>query len=187
MIKEGRIEIHYDAELIKYDENEFYRKKMEACKGKFQENCPEHGTKAVDIIAANDLKIYLLEIKDFRNYRYENKKIISSENLASEFALKVRDTFCALGIIFLSQDRDDLKYFAKILFEKNSSKYAYLLLELDSRDKTNDKNEKWHKKYLNELKTKIEQKLRAFPFRIEIKNAEEMNKVPGWNLKTFTS
>jgi len=186
MIKEGSIEIHYNAKLIKYDENEFYRKKMEACKGKFQENYPEHGTKAVDIIAANDSKIYLLEIKDFRNYRNENKKIISSESLASEFALKVRDTFCALGIIFLSP-REDLKYFAKILFKENSSKYAYLLLERNPKDKTNEKNEKWHKKYLNELKTKIEQKLRAFPFLIDIKNAQEMDKVPGWNLKTFTN
>jgi hypothetical protein len=54
-------------------------------------------TKAVDFMALlNGEDVYFIEIKDFRNYRIENKTRLTSGELALEVAHKVRDTLAGL-------------------------------------------------------------------------------------------
>jgi len=70
----------------KYDEQSFYRKKVQKCRG----------TAAVDILALSETDLFLIEVKDFRMHRIENKKRIQHAELADEFAQKVRDTIAGL-------------------------------------------------------------------------------------------
>jgi len=70
----------------KYDEQSFYRQKVQKCRG----------TAAVDILALSETDLFLIEVKDFRKHRIENKKRIQHAELADEFAQKVRDTIAGL-------------------------------------------------------------------------------------------
>ena len=55
------------------------------------------GTKAVDFVGVWEKKDgFLIEVKDFRGYRIQNKKRLRSEELALEVAQKVRDTVAGL-------------------------------------------------------------------------------------------
>ncbi len=53
------------------------------------------GTKAVDFVAIREGEPYLIEVKDFREHRIENKDRVR-DDLAVEVAFKVRDTLAGL-------------------------------------------------------------------------------------------
>lgn len=73
---------------FKYDESKFYRDRVEPSL---------RGMKAVDIVAdrATTNFLLLLEAKDFRGHRIENKDRLPSQ-LAEEVAVKVQNTLIAL-------------------------------------------------------------------------------------------
>jgi hypothetical protein len=86
---EGNLCFHFpkDWQVIKYDGgNHFYRNQISKCQG----------TKAVDILAWSGKDLWLLEVKDFRGYRVENKNRLNNGELAIEVAQKVRDTIAGL-------------------------------------------------------------------------------------------
>jgi hypothetical protein len=86
---EGNLRFHFpkDWQVIKYDGgNHFYRNPISKCQG----------TKAVDILAWSGNDLWLLEVKNFRGYRIENKNRINNGELAIEVAQKVRDTIAGL-------------------------------------------------------------------------------------------
>lgn len=93
----------------KYDEQPVHVRGLQRMKGTIVcKNCEENarcdrckseleiGTKAVDIVASHGDQVYLIEVKDFRGYRVENKKRLRDGDLAFEVARKVRDTVAGL-------------------------------------------------------------------------------------------
>jgi hypothetical protein len=87
---------------IKYDDTAFYREGPERLKGDLTERSNGNtkvipqATRAVDVVALKvPDRLLLLEAKDFRGHRVENKHRMSGEVIL-EAALKVRDTVTAL-------------------------------------------------------------------------------------------
>ncbi len=80
----------------KYDaEKSYYTEHVKKCSG----------TKAVDILALSDENLFLIEVKDFRNYRIENKKRMNNGDLVKEFAQKIRDTIEIISRIIGVRDK----------------------------------------------------------------------------------
>lgn len=65
----------------------FYRERVSRLKG----------TKAVDVVGTHGGETaYLVEVKDFRGFRAQNRRRITTNELATEIAQKVRDTLAGL-------------------------------------------------------------------------------------------
>ncbi len=91
VIKERRLEFHFSSSwhTIKYDEHDDYIRGIQCIQG----------TNAVDIAAAylaDPKTVYLIEIKDFKDYFAENEDRIQDGSLARKIVLKVRDTLAGL-------------------------------------------------------------------------------------------
>jgi hypothetical protein len=70
-------------QVEKYDDHPFYQNRI----------CRLPETKAVDFIGhASDASNYFIEVKDFRGYRIQNKRRLTTDELAKEVAQKVRDS-----------------------------------------------------------------------------------------------
>jgi len=83
--------------VFRYDETNFYQKKVKSLQ-RVIDGIP-HGTKAVDVVGLHQHSsrdLLLLEAKDFRGYRIENQRRIDSGEVATEVAMKVRDTVASL-------------------------------------------------------------------------------------------
>ncbi len=87
---------------FKYDDSDFYRQGPERLKGVLDErsgietkSIPQ-ATLAVDLVGLHSVEgLLLLEAKDFRGHRIENKHRMSGQ-VSLEVALKVRDTLVGL-------------------------------------------------------------------------------------------
>ena len=92
-IEEDKLGFHFDAgwEVAKYDDQPIYREIDKAVR--HTDGCP--GTKGVDFVATNGNAVTLVEVKDFRLGRVQNR------DLEAEIPAKVRDT-CA-GLIASSR------------------------------------------------------------------------------------
>jgi hypothetical protein len=88
LVQEGNLRFGFpdDWAVVKYDESSFYRDQIERCEG----------TKAVDIIAYSRGDMFIIEVKDFRGYRIQNKERLTNSDLAIEIAQKVRDTMAGM-------------------------------------------------------------------------------------------
>lgn len=95
-IVEGDVHIEFPTgwEVIEYDKHNYFNAKLKKLCGQL-DGSPE-GTKALDGIATDRDRAFLIEIKDFRSYRIPNKHRLSSGELALECALKVRDTLAGI-------------------------------------------------------------------------------------------
>lgn len=85
IFQEQRLEFEFGKSwsVTKLDSNTFYREHMEKL----------DGTKAVDFVGtANNQDLYLIEVKDFRGHRIENKDRLQDGQLAIETGQKVRDS-----------------------------------------------------------------------------------------------
>ncbi len=79
---------------FKYDDTAFYRR--EAIKLQGDVDGVPQCSKAVDVVGLHELSgLLILEAKDFRGHRIDNKPRIESK-VAVEVAIKVRDTIAAL-------------------------------------------------------------------------------------------
>ncbi|MCB1190099.1 MAG: hypothetical protein H7A23_14440 [Leptospiraceae bacterium] len=162
-IKEDNISLEFSGQMIKYDDTNFYRKHIVIC----------HETKAIDILALEKSPLFMIEIKDFRNYRIENKERINNGDLAIEFAHKIRDTIAGLYGAFRSNN-EELEIFYSYLFcGKHHSIKAILLMEEDQAQ--NIYENKRRKILHRELKTKIEQQLGFFSVHSFVINILELN------------
>src|SRR4051794_8602213 len=80
---------------FKYDDTRYYERGPLRCHGEL--DGVGHGTKAVDVVALHlHAGLLLLEVKDFRGYRIQNKPRLKSGEIAVEVALKIRDTVAGL-------------------------------------------------------------------------------------------
>ena len=100
-------------EVIKYDESHFFKNHIRK----------SQGSKAVDILALSDNGLFLIEIKDFRGYRIENKKSIRNDEILNEVVQKVRDTIMGLYAAY-RQTNEELAPFYRYLC--TTSKYSML-------------------------------------------------------------
>ena len=90
-IVEGHLEFAFGSSwhVIKYDDHRDYQDKIKRL----------DGTKALDFVAVHRTKpetLYLIEVKDFRGSRIENKARLSNGELAVEVGQKVRDTLAGI-------------------------------------------------------------------------------------------
>lgn len=86
---EGKLRFQFGPSwtVEKYDDHRDFLQKIRTLQG----------TKAVDFVSVlGEADIYLIEVKDLRGHRIENKARISDGQLALEVALKVRDTLSGL-------------------------------------------------------------------------------------------
>jgi len=80
---------------FKYDDTTFYRNGPERLKGELEGHT--QATRAVDVVGLHAAAgLLLLEAKDFRGHRVENKARIKHREIVVEIALKVRDTVAGL-------------------------------------------------------------------------------------------
>ncbi len=127
--------------VFKLDEHRDYRERI----GKLD------GTKAVDFIGIlDDFQLYLIEVKDFRSHRIENKnrflkgklpecqliegkcQLLKGElPLSVEFAQKVRDSVaCIIGAYHTSSEPEHWAPYAKLLYERKIRVILWLEYEL---------------------------------------------------------
>lgn len=86
---EGHLRFEFDDSwvAVKYDEHRDYRESIGHLAG----------TKAVDFVAIHsDSQLYLVEIKDFRGHRIENRDRLKEGAIAIEIGQKVRDTIAGI-------------------------------------------------------------------------------------------
>ena len=94
----------------KWDDSTAYRDGIQRVQGKLDGS--DEGTKAVDIIAVDDNRLVLVEVKDFRPRRSSGTSPAPSalayggrwKSVPLEIALKVRDTLAALVGVALGTD-----------------------------------------------------------------------------------
>lgn len=95
------------------------------------------GSKAVDIVGlVCQGACFFIEIKDFRNYRIQNKKRIADGELAEEVAMKVRDSVGGLiGAHRMSSDPSVWEPFARALASRSRQLKVALWVEEDRAGK----------------------------------------------------
>jgi len=91
------------------------------------------GSKAVDFLGILDgRELYLIEVKNFRHYRIENKERLSTGELALELAQKVRDSLaCLIGAYHTSDEPDFWQPVVKLLCHQKRKIKIVLWLEHD--------------------------------------------------------
>ncbi len=115
-----RFDFPVEWSVVKFDATRFYQNRVKKC----------HGTKAVDFLAWTGDALFMIEAKDFRQYRIENKPRIASGDLAREVAQKVRDTIAGLYGAFRWEIEEVQPFYSKLL-RKNHRIHVVLLLEED--------------------------------------------------------
>ncbi len=76
------------------------------------------GTKAVDIVGQRQGCLYLIEVKDFRKYRIENRRRLLDGDLAVEVALKVRDTLAGLAGAVHARSSERWRAWAELMLKR---------------------------------------------------------------------
>ncbi|RLC18044.1 MAG: hypothetical protein DRI57_08950 [Deltaproteobacteria bacterium] len=128
-IDEGALKFYFDDakwRVFKFDEHRDYQK---------MKNMLE-GTKAVDFLGIrNENELYLIEVKDFRHHRIENRDRLSKGELAAEVAQKVRDSLsCIIGAYRNSENPDHWEPYMKLLADMNKGVSVVVWLEHDLPD-----------------------------------------------------
>jgi len=161
-IDEGSLRFEFESQwrVARYDGDEktapahaFYRNQVSRLPG----------TKAVDVVGilAGEGG-YIIEVKDFRGYRIQNKKRLSSGELAIEVAQKVRDTVAGLVGAVRNESNPSLLTEAGLLLV-NKAKTIRILLWLEDDAKVNKKE--WAEE-LTTLTTRIQGYLRWLTSRV---------------------
>jgi len=123
--KENHLRFEFGPQWIveKYDDHRDYREKAARLSG----------TKAVDFVGVYaNAEGFVIEVKDFRGFRLQNKKRLTSGELAEEVALKVRDTLAGLvGAYRTSCDPDMWQPFVHTIANRNKVLKVVLWLEDD--------------------------------------------------------
>jgi hypothetical protein len=156
---------------IKYDESPFYRKR-------FGE--PED-VKAVDVLALND-ELFIIEAKNFRGHRIENKERVKNDTLALEIAKKIRDTLAVLYGAHRHQN-EELAAFSGHLFGHAVPPITIAFLLEEDRPPTSHKS---FKGIRPALRTAIENKLRFLNVRFNLHNLHDMSTRYDWTVRWRT-
>lgn len=110
-------------QVIKLDEHRDYRERIEKLTG----------TKSVDFLGIFDHReLYLIEVKDFRRDRIATKERLSSGDLATELAQKVRDSLaCIISANHTSSRPEEWRPYARLLCHTKRRIKVVLWLEHD--------------------------------------------------------
>lgn len=125
---EGKLLFAFDDDwhAVKWDDHRAYRDGL----------CGIGGCKAVDFCGVHRKSVYLIEVKDFRGHRIENKARTvgeTSDNLADEIAHKVCDTVAGLIGAHRSRPAEDETWrpFGEAIANRNVDVRVVLWLEED--------------------------------------------------------
>lgn len=124
IIQEGKLQFQFpsDWQVCKYDDkNHFYQNHISQCQG----------TKAVDILAWSGNQLFMIEAKDFRGDRINNKERITKGELVTEVAQKVRDTIAGLYGAYRCFNEELQPFYHQLFFGKRQQVKVVLLLEED--------------------------------------------------------
>lgn len=124
IIQEGKLQFEFssDWQVCKYDgENHFYHNQVCRCQG----------TKAVDILASSGTELFMIEAKDFRGDRINNKERIIKGELVIEVAQKVRDTIAGLYGAYRCFNDELQPFYNQLFYGKRQPVKVVLLLEED--------------------------------------------------------
>lgn len=98
-IVEGHLELEFDDTwtVVKWDDHQAFCGGIGRLCGQISSGGKQRdeGTKAVDILAVREARLYLIELKDFRGHRIESKQRQIDE-LPLEIGLKVRDSLAGM-------------------------------------------------------------------------------------------
>ncbi len=138
--------------VLKYDGETAYKDRIQKLQG----------TKAMDFVGIHDRDLFLIEVKDFREYSVENEWRLTSGNLAMECGQKVRDTVAGIIGAYRTTDIQKWGVFAKALVNTNSTiKVAiWLRYDLPRHNKQREKvranvEANMYKKQLNWLTSRV--------------------------------
>ena len=152
--------------LLKYDEQTDYKKIGNAITG----------TKAVDFIGIlNNEILTLIEVKNFRGFRIENKSRtdLKEDSLDLEVAQKVRDTLS--GILGAARHSTHLKEqwneYVKFILNNHKSVHVILWLEEDLPPQPNFILQKRMKSRDGNLTNTLKQKLNWLTSHVSVVNA----------------
>ena len=175
-IDEGKLRFEFESQwrVARYDGDEktapahaFYQNQVSRLPG----------TKAVDVVGILAAEGgCFIEIKDFRGYRIQNKKRLSSGELAIEVAQKVRDTVAGLGGAVRNESTPSvLTETGSLLLNKTKALRIVLWLEDDTA-----LNPKAWAEELNTLTTRIQTYLRWLTPRVlVVSTSTYAHKPPG--------
>ncbi|HEX8200872.1 MAG TPA: hypothetical protein VF590_10310 [Isosphaeraceae bacterium] len=168
-IVEGSLEFTFsdDWHVVKYDDHRDYREKIE----KLGE------TKAADFVAVHRPRsptLYLIEVKDFRGYRIQNKKRLSDGELAREVGHKVRDTIAGVVGGHQNGNMEDWGIAVERLANPNPPIRVVLWLEEDALPQPAGRAKNQRSVIIDELK----KRLRWLTTKIFVASIQD-NSVPG--------
>lgn len=107
--------------------------KFDAPKGVYKKISNQiEGTKGIDFLGICGQHLIFIEVKDFRDYRIQNKKRITDGELALEIAQKVRDSIACIVGGGRTSDEEQWSQFAKLLIDKQKQLRVILWLEDDT-------------------------------------------------------
>jgi hypothetical protein len=163
---------------FKYDDSTFYRQGPERLKGDLDERSGSEtksfpqSTRAVDVVGLHaDVGLLLLEAKDFRGHRIENKHRMSGQ-VSLEVALKVRDTLAGLLGAASKAESEFPSAFLVSALKPNQPLTVVLWLEDDTLS-----DEKKAKATLNQLNSLLKEKLAWLNVRTLVQSSRAPQKV----------
>ncbi len=161
--EEGRLAFVFDSKwresVFKFDEHPDYKNMANSLPG----------TKGVDFLGILDSEVYLIEVKNFRGYRIENKYRISNGDLLIEIGQKIKDTIaCMVGSSRSSSNTEMWQSFCDLLLDKGKKVRVILWLEEDKPPRRN------HQVSQNILRNDLKQKLKWLAVKVDIRNKGEV-------------
>lgn len=123
------------------------------------------GSKSCDFVGIRNRTGYLIEVKDFRGYRIQNKARISDGELAVEVAQKVRDTLA--GIVSGVRRGDTQRPWNELLLQCLGKADGQITIVLSLEDDAASSPLRW-KQRLNTLSDQIKAKLNWLRVRVSV-------------------
>ena len=173
VIDEAGLRFQFDArwqDAVKWDDTPAYRNGI----GRLP------GTKAVDILCRSSGGCWLIEVKDFRGHRIENKGRLDNEELQQEVAQKVRDTLAGLlGAARIHAEDTRWASCVKALVAPGEVRVV-LWLEEDFTPPpgSGTADQRW-RTHLSVLQNRLKQQLRWLTTHVLVTSVREAPRLPG--------
>lgn len=143
------------------------------------------GTKAVDILCRRQGSLWFIEVKDFREYRIENKKKLEDGELMFEVAQKVRDTIAGLAIAMRSHEEPERwRSFAEALVGDDIRVVLWLEEDFHPPLGEGTAEERWRDR-LSEMQSLLKQHLRWLTTHVLVASTQTRN-LPGLRVSNFS-
>jgi hypothetical protein len=174
VIDESGLRFEFDAtwqHAVKWDDSTAYRDGI----GKLLP-----GTKAVDILCRGQKQCCLIEVKNFRGHRIENKGRLANGELMEEVAQKARDTLAGvLGAARMRGEHEHWEPYAKAMASQEHLRVVLWLEEdLTPPPGPGTRDERW-KTQLSVRQNELKQRLRWLTTHVLVTSAREAERLPG--------